>query len=494
MGVIQKQGIQSAIITYLGIFAGFVSLLIVQPYFLSPEEIGLTRVLYSFSFLVSTFIPLGFINITTRFFPKFRNADKQHHGFAGLLFRWTSLGTASILLILWILKSFFQDLYIDESPLFSTWFFLVFPLSAIIAWIAVLNNYLFSLFLPIVPSFLQEVFVRAAFIVLILCYALFDWSVEWLAWGFAGTYFLQLLLVLAYTMWKGNPGLKIDRNLYTPQLQRDMIQYGSLVFAAGIASMAIKLLDSVVIGQFLPLELVGIYSIAAYIPIFIEAPVNALDKVANARIAYSWEKGDLKNIRLIYFQSARVLFVAGGILFLGVTLNADAAFTWLPAVYAKGIPILEILSLSALFNLMTGSNTAIIFTSERFRSGAYALVGVALVNLILLYTLIPVWGLEGAAWATCLASLLYNAFKYAFIWYRFGMQPFDLKTVWIALSIACTYLIVKSIPIPNDAIPAILIRSTAIIALYSLFLWASGVWNELRTLLKSGLSGRNAAQ
>ncbi len=486
MGVIQKQGLQSAVITYLGILTGFVSLLIVQPLFLTPEEIGLTRVLYSFSFLVATFIPLGFLNITTRFFPKFRNAENNHHGFAGILLRWTSLGTLIVLVLLGVLKSFFQDLYINESPLFSTWFFLVFPLSAVIAWIAVLNNYLFSLFRPIVPSFLQEVFVRLAFVVLILAYARFNWSIEYLAWGFAGTYFLQFVLVMAYTFWRGKPGFNPDTNLYTPALRREMIRYGSLVFAAGIASMAIKLLDSVVIGQFLPLELVGIYGIAAYVPIFIEAPVNALDKVANARIAHSWEKNDLANIQTIYYQSARVLFVVGGFLFLGVTLNAQSAFTWLPDEYAQGVPVLEILSLAALFNLMTGSNTAIIFTSERFHAGAYALVGVALVNLILLYTLIPVWGLEGAAWATCLASLLYNTFKFSFIWLRFGMQPFDLKTLWIALSIAVTYWIVKFIPITGQALADIAIRSFSIAVFYLLFLWASGVLPEVKSLLQRG--------
>ena len=77
MGVIQQQGIKSTVITYAGIFIGFLSLLVIQPQFLNPEIIGLTRILYSFSFLVSTIVPLSIVNITTRFFPRFRASEKK---------------------------------------------------------------------------------------------------------------------------------------------------------------------------------------------------------------------------------------------------------------------------------------------------------------------------------------------------------------------------------------------------------------------------------
>ncbi|HRG60054.1 MAG TPA: polysaccharide biosynthesis protein, partial [Bacteroidia bacterium] len=59
MGIIQKQGIQNTIISYIGIIIGFVNVLILQPIMLSADEIGLTRILFSIATLFATIFPLG---------------------------------------------------------------------------------------------------------------------------------------------------------------------------------------------------------------------------------------------------------------------------------------------------------------------------------------------------------------------------------------------------------------------------------------------------
>ena len=71
MGVIKRQGIKNTIATYIGFVIGFVNLIVIQPHLLTKEELGLTRILYSFSLLIAMFVPLGIGNATTRFFPMF---------------------------------------------------------------------------------------------------------------------------------------------------------------------------------------------------------------------------------------------------------------------------------------------------------------------------------------------------------------------------------------------------------------------------------------
>jgi hypothetical protein len=145
MGVIQRQGIKSTIITYTGIFIGFLSLLVIQPQLLSPEIIGLTRILYSFSFLVSTVVPLSIVNITTRFFPRFRSPEKKHHGYFGFMLVWLAAGSLLFLPILWIFKSYFIAIYTENSHLFSEYFIFVLPLTLIIASISIISNYLLTM-------------------------------------------------------------------------------------------------------------------------------------------------------------------------------------------------------------------------------------------------------------------------------------------------------------------------------------------------------------
>ncbi|MBA3899825.1 MAG: oligosaccharide flippase family protein, partial [Bacteroidetes bacterium] len=111
VGEIQRQGIQNTIITYFGITIGFVNLIVIQPFFLTTEEIGLTRVLLAFSFLLSVFIPLGISQITTRYFPHFRNKEKRHHGYFGFMLIFPLVGYILIGTVLFFMRDFFIRLY-----------------------------------------------------------------------------------------------------------------------------------------------------------------------------------------------------------------------------------------------------------------------------------------------------------------------------------------------------------------------------------------------
>lgn len=483
MGVIQRQGIKSTIITYVGILIGFLSLLVIQPQLLRPEIIGLTRILYSFSFLVSTIIPLSIVNITTRFFPRFRAPDKKHNGYFGFMLLWLACGSFLILPILWIFKSYFISIYSENSHLFSEYFILVLPFTIVIALISIISNYLFSVFRPILPAFSQEILIRLLFILIIVIYALGFLNLNQFVFTFIGIYIVQLIVLLIYVFQKGDISFKINTSVINKNVVSEMLQYGWMVFLAGIASMAIKLLDTIVLGQFVSLSLVGVYGIAAFIPTFIEAPLNALDKVANARVAYSWEKNDLENIKDIYYKSSRYLFLLGGFLFLLVTINTPYLFQFLPHEFKSGIPVVQILSLSALFNLMTGSNNAIIFTSNRFASGTIALVSITFINLFFLYVLIPPFGIIGAAWSTCISSFLYNAFKYFYIWIRFNLQPFDKRTLFIAASIILTYGATQILPLFENVYLNIILHTVLVGLSFTILIWYSRAADDLKSML-----------
>jgi len=66
VGEIRKQGLVNSVITYAGIIIGFLNIVVIQPNFLQPEELGLTRILFSFSVLIATILPLGIGNVTIK--------------------------------------------------------------------------------------------------------------------------------------------------------------------------------------------------------------------------------------------------------------------------------------------------------------------------------------------------------------------------------------------------------------------------------------------
>ena len=170
MGEIKKQGISNAIISYIGIAIGFINLLVLQPILLSPEEIGLTRILFSFSALLATIIPMGMVNIILRFFPVFKNENNGNNGFFGLILLFVFGGFILISSLLFLVKPLFIEKYSQQSKLFSDFFYYVYPLSFFLALINCFGGYLSSIFKTSFPSFVNDILIRVLNILIFSIY------------------------------------------------------------------------------------------------------------------------------------------------------------------------------------------------------------------------------------------------------------------------------------------------------------------------------------
>lgn len=482
MGIIRRQGIKNTVLSFIGIAIGFVSLVLVQPLLLEPEEIGLTRVLFSVSFLISTLSGLGISSITIKYFPQFRGTSDNHSGFVLLVLLFPIIGTVLFSLLYVLFSDFIIALYADNAALFTDYYFWVIPFAFFIALFSNLSVYSAALFKTTVPTFLNDVLNRALFLGVVVVYWLGWINLTGLIALYIGIYFLQLLLLLLYIAKSDVLSMKWNRKLFAwPQL-KPMAAFGGLFLFLAFASMGLKLLDTVVLGQFVSLSLVGVYAVAVYIPTFIEAPLNALDKIAGARIADHINEDEWTEIEKIYRLSSKYLLFIGGYLFVLVFPNIESLLTFLPEIYQQGALPVKIISIGALFNLLTGSNNSIIFNSKRYGMGAMLLLLVLLLSVVMLYVLIPLYGITGAALAIMLSSVLYNAMKYLFIWHAFHIQPFDRGTVYSFVLILAVTGIVEYLL--NFQLPVLAIAANTVVATVSFFLfaWALGYTKDVGSL------------
>ncbi len=488
MGIVQRQGITNSIITYAGIVIGFVSLLIVQPHFLTTEEIGLTRVLFSFSALISTFMPFGMNSITLKYFPYFRNRDKGHYGFFGFMLLLPLVGFIIIGLIILALKDFIISQYIDQSKLFTEYFIYVFPLTFFLALISVLNAYSYSLFKTSFPALLNDVMIRLVSILLFTLYFIKVVDRDQFVFLFTSIYGLQLIVLIIYIFIIDKPKLQIDAAFLKNQNPQEMFKYGLLLSFAALSSLGLKYLDVVMLGKFVPLSLVGIYAISAFIPTVIEAPLGALEKIGIASISQAWAKNDMQVIREIYFKSSKYLFLLGGLLFLGINLNIDSLYKLMPGEdFALGKYVVLIISTGTLINMATGINDSIIYTSSKYIYGTYLLILLFVIAVINNLIFIPRFGIEGAALATALSAFIFNFLKFIFIWKSFHLQPLGKHTLLILLNILLCWGAVYFIPHFQNAIADIILRSAITIIFYCILTFILKIIPEFHHFILSKL-------
>lgn len=483
MGVIKRQGLKNTFSSYIGIIIGFVNLLIIQPHFLTKEELGLTRVLYSFALLISVFVPMGIGNATIKYFPLFRNEEKRHHGYFGFMLIFPVIGSIIAFIALYLTKDFIFSQYIRESPLFIEFFGYVFPLIFCLSLISVFSVYCNSNYKSTIPNYLNDIVVRLLTIGVVSVYYLHWINLHQFIAAFVGIYVLQSIGLMIYIFSFDKPGWRIDWEFLRHQKFRQIINYSMLLWFAGVASIGLKYFDSLIIGKYMPLSFVGIYAVAAFIPSIIEAPLNAFDKIASARIAFAWKEGKMDEIQTIYRKSSIYLFIFGGLLFLNVNLNIHDLLTFLPAGYEAGGSVVLILSLATLYNMATGLNGPVLFMSERYRTGAVFLVILALIALPLQLIFIPMFGVNGAALATALASIFYNSLLYIYVYKHFKLQPFSKANLQVTFIIAILFLIGWFLPDTGNRILNIVFRSGLISLIYGIIIYRLGFADEVIELI-----------
>ena len=466
MGIIRRQGIKNTITVYLGIIIGFVSLIIIQTKLLTQEELGLTRLILSFSMLVTMFVPLGINNATIRYFPLFKDKASKNHGFFAFMNLFPLVGFLLAFLVLWVFRDFILNQYRRESPLFLEYFDYVFPLIFCTSFVNVLTSYCNINFKSTVPAFLNDVVVRLLTIVVVAIYFLRWVDLDGFIRLFVGIYVIQFIILIFYIYHFDKFSLRIDWKIFREKNFLSLLRYGLLLWFAGVASIGLKYFDSIMIGKFMPLAFVGIYTVAAFIPTVIEAPLNAFEKIAAAKISFAWAENDRQSINNIYHKSSLYMFLLGGFLFLNINGNIHTLLSFLPEGYQQGEIVVIIISIGTLFNMATGLNVPIIFQSEKYRYGAVFLILLSILILSLQMLLIPIYGLAGAAMATSAASMIYNTMVFITVYRFFKLQPFDRKNLSVLMIILFMFGAIQFLPHSANGILDIGWRTAVISAFY----------------------------
>ena len=468
MGVIKRQGIKNTIITYIGVLIGAINIVFIQPKLLTPEELGLTRLLYDFAYMIGLAVPLGLPNIIVRFFPFFKNKDQKHNGFAGFILALFFIGFVISASFLLMFKPAITVHYKDEASLFVDYFNFIIPFTFIVSAITVTTAYCQALFKSTIPSFLNDICLRLGTIVITVLYFNKVISLDYYVYLFITLYALELVIIIGYILLVDAISFIPNKAILKSYSVKTMMSFGLLLCLASVASFGIRKIDAILIGT-ISLGLVGVYTTAVFISSFIEVPLGALERISHTKIADNFAKENFVEVEKIYKDSVKYLLIIGGLLFIGI--NTCTSYVYkiggLPDTYVQCINVVYIVSVGALINISTGINSAIMFYSKYYVLGTMILVVTLIITVLLNVLLIPIYGIYGAAIASSLGSLIFNFSKFSFIYYKFKFQPYTIKSLVILLIIFASTFIGYVLPdISGSAIINVLYKGSSVSILY----------------------------
>jgi O-antigen/teichoic acid export membrane protein len=486
VGVIKRQGIKNTIITYIGILIGAVNIIFIQPKLLTPEELGLTRLLYDFAYIIGLAVPLGLPNIIVKFFPFFKDRNLKHNGFAGIILIVFLVGFIISASSLLFFKPAITSYYIDKASLFVHYFSFIIPFTFIVSAITITTAYCQALFKSTIPSFLNDICLRLGTIVITIMFFNKWITLDYYVYLFIGLYAIELLVIVGYIVFVDTISFKPNKVVLKEHSVKKMMKFGLLLCLASFASIALRKVDVLFLGTS-SLELVAVYTTAIFIASFIEVPLGALERISHTKIADNFSKENYTEIEKIYKDSVKYLLIIGGLLFIGINTCTQYVYQigHLPDVYLQCIDVVYIVSIAALINISTGINSAIMFYSKHYVLGTILLVGTLLVTILLNIILIPKYGIYGAAIASASGSLIYNFSKFSFIYYKFKFQPYTIKSLFILLIIIISTIIGYVIPsISSNAFVNVLVKGLIVSSVYIGSIYQFKLSPELFNMIK----------
>lgn len=433
MGIIQRQTIKGSIYSYLGIVVGFFNTALIMPKLLSTAEIGLINILVAISALYAQFSSLGFTNVTTRLFSYFRDADKNHNGFAFLTIATGIVGFILAFISFLILRPYLIESNIEESPLFVEYLWFLVPLIFFRMFFLLLDNYNKVLYDATTGTFLSDFVYRVGNLFLLGAFFLKWINFPQYVIGYVFMLCFPAVYLAGLLIYRKQLNMKPQLHFIDQPMRKEMINMAAYGIIGGLSGVALMSIDKIMVNGFFDLSLTGVYSVSFFFGTIILIPNRALSKISSAILADAWKANEKETVNSIYYRSSINQLVAGCFLFILMIANLHNIFQILPPDYASGKMVIVYISLGNLLAVSTGVSITILATSSKYKIQALQLGMLILLTIVTNLIFIPIMGISGAAFASMISMAIYSLTRIIYLKTKMDLFPYRMTHLKLLL-------------------------------------------------------------
>ncbi len=418
MGIIAKQSIRGTIVTYLGIAVGVVTTFFVLTRFLTPEEIGLTRVLIDAATLFIGLAQLGTNTSIIRFYPYFSTsqtgaADDPDHGFFFWALAVPFIGFIIFAIVYWACRVPLGAWFGDKSPLFVEYYYFVLPIAFFMLYQVICESTCNVLMNIVVPRAVRELVIRVGLLAIYLLYAFKVLSMDGLVIGLCVNYAVAAMINMIYFFSLKPIRLRPDWTFLRENkpLVRRYFTYTGFLLLSAVTTVLAPTLSSFFVTAKMGLDSTGIFAIATYMAVMVSVPSRSVSAIASPQLARAIKEQNSDECSLLINQVTRNMFLIGGFILLTMWVNIDLIFHILPngTTFAQAKYVVLILGVSQLvLGTFTICYTALNY-SRYYAFSLFISLALTISALILNNYLVPRYGMNGAALSNLLSYGLYIA-------------------------------------------------------------------------------------
>lgn len=451
MGVVFKQSVKGTIASLIGAGIGFVSTFFILTQVLTPEEIGLTRVLVEAAILIGGWALLGTQSSAIRYYPAFRTPDGSDRGFFKILLLIPLVGFAFFSLLYILFRSPLIE-YFSRSDgsdsLFARYYLLVLPLMLFIMYQTLIEVYCSLRQRIFIPKALREVLLRILLLICYVVYGIWRFPFEQFMLLFVLVYGITSLFCLGYALRISPQSLKAPIMAIDKGVKRDFTHYTLFTLMSALGGSIISRLDIFMVSSQMGLNYSGIYTIAFFIVAVIEMPSRSLLSMTSPMVSQALYEGDIGETNRLFRKVSVQQLLVGTLFFLLIWINIDSIFRVIPhsEVYGQGKWVVFFLGLGRLVDLTFNLGNAVLRYSKYYAWTLAYTILVTLLTIVLNYFFIERLGMMGAAMATLITYVVSYAFQQVVLGIKLRIRVIHGETLWIIGTLAVVLLVHYFLP------------------------------------------------
>ncbi|MEZ4856030.1 MAG: oligosaccharide flippase family protein [Gelidibacter sp.] len=482
MGIVTNQSFKNTITTYIGFFVGAINTLYLYSYFISDNYYGLVAFVLSTANIMMPLMAFGVHNTIIKFYSTFKTKNSLNSFLTLMLFL-----PFVIIIPLGCIGYFsfdvISELISQKNPIVKDYVWYIFITAIAMAYFEVFFAWAKVQMQTVFGNFMKEVFHRVGVTILLLCVH-FDYiTVDTFIKGIVGIYILRMLVMKIYAFCIKFPVLKFNK---VPNLS-SILKYSALIIIAGSVATLILDIDKFMLGQYIPIEEVAYYGVAIYIATVIAVPSRAMQQILQPLTAKFLNDKNKVALKDLYQRSTLTLYIIGGFIFLLILLNINELYVTIPKEFAGGLTVVFFVSAAKLYDNLMGCNNVILFNSDYYRVVLLFGVILTILTVVLNMIFIPIFGINGSAFATFLAITIYNTIKIYFVMKKYKMSPFTEQTAKVSVLLVVSFMVFYFWEFPFHPIVNIALKSMLITVAYVYAIYKLNVSEDISMLIKKYL-------
>ena len=487
MGIIQRQGLKSAVVRIIGICIGAVTTIFFIPALLSVEDIGLIDTMRRIITLGLPLLVLGGPQAIRKYFDPLQSTNQSAPLISTYLFAFILTGTI-ISLAYFMCIDFIYAIFQTKSPQIKEYHGVI--------YLGLMGFALQNLLIAIssvyrrtaVPDFAQNVLNRGVlFLLLMLAVCNFAnikdvpriYTLIFFVLPPIATFIYVAGIIKPKIIWPSKKDIK-------SVLQKTWL-YNIIQVPLSLSNSILLTVDTIMLSALAGLQSTGVYSIALFMIALLNISKRSLTQISLPIVSGQFADGKLGDIASTIKEASKLMTFTTGLFLIALVNGIEILFAIMPngEAFQNARFIVYILGIATLTEHLFGLHQMLIDASSKYLLGLINFISVLILVIALNFLFIPSYGIYGAAISTAIGTILRAGVNMLIIYRNTKLHAFTrqgLMTYTLAiLCIAMSYYLQEHVELPHQSLMQCVIIPAFFIIVCGI---ASLVPRQIREILK----------